>query len=276
MMEAYGEDLEGESMTEVALGWDVGAWHCEAGESRDSLFALVPDEEGRPRLAGNPWRGGLRETLNAFEGKALVPAILALVGIEASADSAVTLAIDTPLGWPKAFTDLLTHRRLPDSIHEMRLKNEILYRRTERILIENGHRPLSVVQDMISSQSTKGMFFVGKAGLAAASTGVWSAAAGPGVPRVTAIETYPAPCKMGGSLEPYFAAISGHERVVKACGGGRHVAADIQDALYCALVAFAFATDRGALRAPEECIEPVPAEEGWIWVPKQCYPSWAP
>ncbi len=258
-------------MQEVALGWDVGAWHCEEGESRDSLCALVPDVEGLPRLAGTPWRGGLRATLTGFEGKALVPAILALVGVEAVAECAVTIAINTPLGWPKAFTDLLTHRRLPDTIHELQHKNTLLYRHTERILIEHGHRPLSVVQDMMSSQSTKGMFFIGKAGLTVESTGVWSSGGGPGDPRVTAIETYPAPCKASGGLDKLFAEISRHERVVKACRKGRHVEADVQDALYCALVAFAFARDRGVLKGPEEYGPTVPPEEGWIWVPKQCY-----
>jgi len=262
-------------MNEVALGWDVGAWHCEAGESRDTLCALVRDREGLPRLAGTPWRGGLQTTLTGFEGKALVPAILALVGIEAGADSAVTIAIDTPLGWPKAFTDLLTHRRLPATIHELQHKNTLLYRQTERILIENGHRPLSVVQDMMSSQSTKGMFFIGKAGLTVEATGVWSSGGGPGGPRVAAIETYPAPCKARGGLDKFFAEIARHERVVEACSGGRHVEEDVQDSLYCALVAFAFATDRGVLRGPEQCDPPVPAEEGWIWVPRQCYPNWA-
>jgi hypothetical protein len=261
-------------MREVAIGWDVGAWHCESGTSRDTLCALVPGKDGRPRLDGKPWRGGLRETLNANQGQALIRALLQLAEVEPDGPVSVTIAIDTPLGWPQAFLDLLTHRRMPDSIHEMKLKNELLYRRTESLLIDNGHRPLSVVQDMISSQSTKGMFFLGRTGLTQVQTGIWSGDVEDETLRLTAIETYPAPCRARGVLAENFAEISLHERFVKECRKGDHVASDVNDSLYCALVAFAFARDRKELLSPEEAGDESGHEEGWIWVPKGCYSQW--
>lgn len=260
-------------MEEVFLGWDVGAWHCDIGDSRDALCALVRGPQGEPVLAGRPWRGNLRKLLNDREGPALVNALLGVLEIQPISKGSVTLAIDTPLGWPVAFLDLLLHRRLPHSIPEIQHKNNILFRRTDQILIENGHRPLSVVQDLISSASTKGMFFIEKAGLAQTQPGTWSTGEEPEQLRITAIETYPAPCKKGKMFEASVAGLSQAEDFRKVCENRRHVEADVKDALYCALVALSFAHQRESLLSPETTGSQVPPEEGWIWIPRECYPN---
>jgi len=257
---------------DIFLGWDVGAWHCETGESRDALCALTLGPHLRPRLEGRPWRGGLRQIMNEFEGRDLIQALLARVGVDLPPGAAVTVAIDAALGWPEAFTSLLTHRRIPKSVADLKFKNELLYRQTDRLLIQDGHRPLSVVQDMISSQSTKGMVFLGRAGLTAVQTGVWSSPDS-GDFRCTAIETYPAPCQQCGALEDFFQEISNQKTFVEALPKGEEGKKDVRDALYCALVAFAFAHERDNLLAPEEVRDEIPSEEGWIWAPKRCYPS---
>lgn len=259
-------------MRDVFLGWDVGAWHCEKGESRDALCALVLDEHQNLRLAGRPWRGGLRQVMNGFAGEDLVRALLARVEVDPPADASVTVAIDAALGWPAAFTALLTHRRIPKTVADFKFRNELLYRHTDRLLIQDGHRPLSVVQDMISSQSTKGMVFLGRAGLKLVETGVWASRDVGGF-RCTAIETYPAPCERSGALGDFFTELSGRKSFVEALPRSEVGKKDMKDALYCALVAFAFAHDRDNLMAPEEVADEIPAEEGWIWVPKRCYPS---
>lgn len=260
-------------MEEVFLGWDVGAWHCELGDSRDALCALVQDPHGEPVLAGHPWRGNLRKILNDHEGPALVDAMLGLLKIPPISKGSMTVAIDTPLGWPVAFLDLLLHRRLPNSIPEIQHKNDILFRRTDQILVENGHRPLSVVQDLISSASTKGMFFICKAGLTQTQPGTWTGWEEPRPLRVTAIETYPAPCKKGKLFEAAVAEIAQAEDFRKVCDKKRHVEADVKDALYCALVAFDFTHRRESLLSPEAAGHAVPPEEGWIWIPRDCYPN---
>jgi len=260
-------------MNEIFLGWDVGAWHCEVGDSRDALCALVLDLQGEPLLHGRPWRGNLRKLLNDHEGPALVDAMLGLLKVEPLFEGSVTVAIDTPLGWPVAFLDLLLHRRLPKSIPEIQHKNNILFRRTDQILVENGHRPLSVVQDLISSASTKGMFFLDRARLTQTQPGVWTGCEEPRRLQVTAIETYPAPCKKGMMFEESVAAIAEAEDFRKVCENRRHVEADVKDALYCALVAFDFAHRRESLLSPETASDQVPPEEGWIWIPRTCYPN---
>jgi hypothetical protein len=260
-------------MEEVFLGWDVGAWHCELGDSRDALCALIRDTHGEPVLAGRPWRGNLRKTLNDHEGPELVDAMLGLLKLQPLAKGSVTVAIDTPLGWPAAFLDLLLHRRLPNSIPEIQHKNNILFRRTDQILVENGHRPLSVVQDLISSASTKGMFFLERARLTQTQLGIWTGDEKPRRLRVTAIETYPAPCKKGQMFDAAVAEIAKAEDFRKVCDRKRHVEADVKDALYCALVAFELVHRREGLLSPDSAGHPVSAEEGWIWIPRECYPK---
>lgn len=44
------------------IGWDVGAWHCDTNsKSRDAIVIL--DEA--LNIVGAPWRGNLRESINA-------------------------------------------------------------------------------------------------------------------------------------------------------------------------------------------------------------------
>ncbi|WP_235818955.1 hypothetical protein [Vreelandella massiliensis] len=46
----------------VYLGWDVGGWNCDHNPaSRDALVLL----DASLNMLGTPWRGNLRETLNA-------------------------------------------------------------------------------------------------------------------------------------------------------------------------------------------------------------------
>ena len=240
---------------EIFLGWDVGAWHCDHGGSRDALCALTTDSSGTPRLIGESWRNNLRETLNEHHGWGLLEKMLRLVGIEPHLADRVTVAIDTPLGWPIAFLALLTEGRIPSKIPPKQSQNELLFRETDRLLLNNGHRPLSVVQDMISSQSTKGLFFLERADLDLCETGIWLSEG----ERVTAIETYPTPCRSSGLLGHFY----------KEIDLGKGVSVDTLDSLWCALVAFTFVTRRNELRPPDN----VPPEEGWIWLPRDCYPN---
>jgi hypothetical protein len=240
----------------VFLGWDVGAWHCDHGGSRDALCALTADEAGVPHRVGKPWRDNLRETLNKHHGWGLIEAMLRFAEVEQPhLVDQVTVAIDTPLGWPVAFLALLTEGKIPNQVSREQSQNEILFRETDRLLLKNGHRPLSVVQDMISSQSTKGLFFLERAELNLHETGVWSS----GDERITAIEAYPSPCRSSGLLGAFY----------KEINLGEGVSVDILDSLWCALTAFAFVTRRDDLLPPDA----VPPKEGWIWLPRDCYPN---
>ena len=243
------------------LGWDVGAWHCQKGKSRDALVLMTTNGDTLTTV-GEPWRRNLRETYNA-SGTALdlLESMLSLVGSSCSEWTDVTMAIDTPLGWPEAFRQVLDGGNIAH-IGETKAKNSILLRHTERWLSDRGYAPLSAVQDLIGSQATKGMAFLSRLGLRVTTTGVWEGTVGG--TRVTAIETYPTPCGHSHALQQLRA---------RCAGWTDGTAADIHDAGVCALAAAMFVSDTGRptdqrLLAPP--VEGTPPREGWIWVPQDC------
>ncbi len=236
------------------LGWDVGAWHCQQGGSRDALV-LLTDNGGPLRLVGRPWRGNLRESFNHRLGPSLLGELLRLVGAPEQPWTALTVAIDTPLGWPAAFRALLAGRA-PEAIPATKGENPLLLRATERWLHAHGHPPLSAVQDLIGSQSTKGLAVLAALGLREERPGVWTGAVGPIA--LTAVEAYPAPCRRSPSVRAL------HAPLAAALGA---VSEDVTDALTCGLVAHLFARQPQQLAAPPEA---PPGGEGWIQVPWDC------
>ena len=234
------------------IGWDVGGWNCDKnGESRDAIVILDADLA----IVGTPWRGNLRKSINATTCRSWVEALFALYGAEPPPISArVTLAIDTPLGFSQAFVALVTGRTYAESL-ESSATNPYLFRQTERCLFEQGIRPLSAVKDMIGSQATKGMHALAKFAPQVQRCGVWSDGAA-----LTAIEAYPAPCKlsdmMAGLLQPYADWRQANHR-------------DKVDALTCALIAYCFQVQPETLAQPDGS---VPVSEGWIWLPQDVLP----
>ncbi len=245
------------------LGWDVGAWNCDNGKSRDALCALSGTDWGDLRLAAPPWRGNLRAAL--VEGECPY-SILRGLELDASDTEDVVVAIDTPLGWPAAFVALLAgNAQLPvvsNAVHA----NPYIFRATEQALVERGllpkgRTPLSAVRDMIGSQSSKGLYFLRKAGMSQPAPAVWAR------PHWTAIETYPTPVRTSRTLQPHFQRIRAEPLFVKAAAFA-NAAADLNDALWCALVAAMWVFARDVL-TPAPADEAI-ASEGWIWVPSDC------
>jgi hypothetical protein len=180
------------------LGWDVGAWHCQSGASRDALVLLAADLGQAPRLVGRAWRGNLRTTLNGPRGPGLLAALLRLVGAADLPLRRLTIGVDTPLGWPDAFRALLGGE-LPAQIPSTKAENPLIMRQTERVLCAAGLRPLSPVQDLLGSQSTKGLVALGALGMAPRTPGWWTGALG-GV-ELAAFEAYPTPCRRSARVE---------------------------------------------------------------------------
>lgn len=230
------------------IGWDVGGWNCDKNpNSRDALCILDVKRD----LVGKPWRGNLRQSINqATDTADWLGRLFALCGAQVPAlPYWVTLAIDTPLGFPLPLIDLLTRGQTVESINNSGT-NPYLFRRTERLLFDQGIQPLSPIKDMIGSQATKGMHALARFAPQRLRCGVWSDGA-----VLTAIEAYPAPCKRSATLQ----AMAGHYSPLDH--------ADKTDAFTCALVAWLFD------QAPEQLATPdgsVPEIEGWIWLPKDC------
>lgn len=64
-----------------------------------------------------------------------------------------------------------------------------------------------------------------------------------------------------------FGALTASPAVIKVCGKGHRVRADVQDALRCAALAWLFANHPEKLLGPTK---KMPKEEGWIWLPADC------
>jgi hypothetical protein len=230
---------------QVFIGWDVGGWNCDKNPtSRDALVVL----DGAGARIGQPWRGNLRQTINAATtGTDFLMAILTLCKLPAPASTAkATIAIDAPLGFPAAFAQLITGGAAVTQIGQS-AANPYLYRATERRLVAEGVTPLSAVKDMIGSQSTKAMHAVAHYTRRIA-PGVWSDGA-----HLTLIETYPALCRSRarGTFNDLTTATTARE-------------IDILDAEVCAQIARAFVQRPDWLEPPPP---DVPASEGWIWAP---------
>lgn len=245
------------AINDLFLGWDVGGWHCDKNaKSRDALCALEMKSSG-PVIVGEIFRGNLRESLTAEKGPALIAAILKRIGPEAGVAAHVTIAIDSPLAWPKAAVALMGGGEVTE-VPEKSERNPYLYRAQESRLFVNRRGPLSPVKDMIGSQSTKAIHFLTRAALVQKPLGVWSSDS------VVAIEAYPAPTKrvksVSASAEKLLKAYLKHNKP-----HGKAWTNDVRDAIVCALVAFLHRRYPEQLVSPDGDAEPT---EGWIWLPK--------
>lgn len=250
-----------------AIGWDVGAWHCDKGRSRDALCVLRYEGKGQPGLVGKPWRGNLRCIINEHHGPGLLLKLLECCKASTTdRPLTITLAIDTPLGWPDSFTTLLAGV-IENPVPRSKGENPLLLRKTERLLWERGFKPLSAVQDMIGSQSTKGLQFLHRAGFQRKPRGIWSLALGSGR-KATAIETYPSPCRNSKTVTNRYAQVSAAPALKATDLTAEQM--DKRDAILCAIVAYLFSTKRQCLNHPKGKVS---EREGWIWVPKDCKPE---
>lgn len=228
------------------IGWDVGGWNCDKnGKSRDAIVIL----DASLAIVGQPWRGNLRNLINSVDtSEAWIRALFELCIVDAThAPCHTYLAIDTPLGFSNEFIRLVTGLSSVATLGNSS-SNPYLYRRTERILFEQGLSPLSPIKDMIGSQATKGMHVLARFARKIASCGVWTDGRS-----LTVLEAYPSACQTSATmtkLRSRYDALS-HE--------------DKEDALTCALVAYLYAAQCDLLATPDSDI---PASEGWVWVPK--------
>ena len=256
-------------MTAYYIGWDVGAWHCAAtGETSKDALAIL---NGGGQLVGDYWEGNLSQVvLNASnaQGPGFLAELFTLCNAtppQANSDT-FCIAIDTPLGWPTAFTKLLAawERTVEDEGHPVprevpqitlskgKINNPLLHRQCETALKDC----LSAVQDSLGSQSTKGISLLMNLGASRVSTGVWRTTQ----PPITFIETYPAPCMRS---------LSFHQHVRKRKLPFRQPrTVDTLDALVCAVVAEMYVTAKQSLAAPRECDQH--DSEGWIFIPNDC------
>ena len=237
------------------IGWDVGAWHCDKGKSRDAIVILDANRE----IAGTPWRGNLRACINRCTTTTeWITDLFKLCNGWYPENGPVTLAIDAPLGLPNAVAQLATQNEAIVSIKDAAITNPYLFRCTERYLADHslsnqGKNPLSAIQNAIGSQATKGMHVRARFAPKIEQCGVWSDGS-----IFTAIETYPAACEKSETIQTLRGDYPKLEYAHEDC----------KDALVCALIASLFARNQGDLMPPDTDAS---SSEGWIWVPKDAF-----
>ncbi|MAF69417.1 MAG: hypothetical protein CL591_02245 [Alteromonas sp.] len=243
------------------VGWDVGGWNCARNRnSRDALVIL----NCRNQIVGTPWRGNLSPTINSTSSQAeFIKSLFSLCKTEYTVGH-ITLAIDTPLGFSTYFHGLLTGTFADcDTANAL---NPYLFRYTERFLAEWGYTPLSPIKDMIGSQATKGIHTLAKFVPNIRQAGVWQSG------DITAIEAYPSPCAHSAIMNKLQKS-AGLEWCINDIGEEQLVdhrlpTQDHIDAFICALIAKLFAEQPEVLRFPDEA---APEQEGWIFLPKDCF-----
>lgn len=244
---------------EFFIGWDVGGWNCDSNQSsRDALVIIDAQRE----IVGKPWRGNLRLSINEARSSIdWIARLFALCGAEAPPTTAqITLGVDTPLGFPQAFRQLINGLAPVEWIDGNYDTNPYLFRETEQFLFDHQIKPLSAIKDMIGSQATKGMHVLAKFAPQLQQTGVWTDGAG-----LQVVEAYPSPCKqsalMSVLLDKYVAAVQNGQKFWQSEINHQ----DKFDALVCALSAWLFGNEPESLAQP---LAEVPEGEGWIWGPQ--------
>jgi hypothetical protein len=247
------------------IGWDVGAWHCqEDGDSSKDAIAVLDENL---RLIGL-WEGNLGDQLVEKHASGLAAANEFLDFVMSKCtpsgnDKPISyhhfiLAIDTPLGWPRAFLNLVRHfstktvpaRKVSKSFPlSSKIANPLLHRKTETLL----GKALSAVQDQIGSQSTKALFLLRDIGAVRAGCGVWNVDGA----NLSIIETYPSPCLRSLQFIEFLTSLQAEKEVDSG---------DKFDGIVCAAAAFAFSRPESSniLLFPSTDID---SAEGWIFRP---------
>lgn len=229
------------------VGWDVGGWNCDNNRnSRDAICVL--HDPSQVAIIGRVRRGNIRDYINRHT--TIQGLVNEFCGTSIGDHDEVYLAIDTPLGFSNALRNLLSSRSIVEEVPQSYNENPYLYRQTEDWLFKRGFSPLSSIKDMIGSQSTKGIHLLAQIGAKTGPdrVGIWDNET------TTAIEVYPTTCKSSTLMASLRAKLKLDEL--------RHD--DHFDAVYCALTAYLFATNKDQLVGP---LEDIDFEEGWIWVP---------
>lgn len=184
---------------------------------------------------------------------------LCQVKIDTEGSFRLLFAIDTPLGFSKAFADLIVSRVAAGPIHSSST-NPYLHRETERFLFERGLSPLSPIKDMIGSQATKGIHFLARFAPDVEKTGLWTDGR-----YIKAIEAYPSACKHSACFQAMRQSFHDDRSLTaEAEGSPKFSHMDLEDALTCALVGWAFENRPQLLAHPTSGVAP---SEGWIFVP---------
>ncbi len=243
-------------MTSLYIGWDVGAWYCKKGKSQDAVCVLSGDSLLGLTTEVRPFVGNLSQSI--YDCSDPIDAL----GLSPDLKGRRTvLAIDTPLGWPLEFLNLVGQRRIPTGENLPRFRrNELLFRRTEVLLGETGFEPMSAVQDQLGSQSTKGLYFLKSCGFEPTGRpGLWARG------EMSAIETYPAIAYSSLAVREALQQLWQSPWYDEVRCANFMAKDDAEDATLCAIVGAMFSLNDERLEFPPILMPE--ASEGWIYLP---------
>lgn len=235
----------------LGIGWDVGGWMGR----KHAFAALMMREDGY-------W-----EWLCCHEGISLKEQgfltfrdLLQRVQAEAYEESRIVLAMDAPLGFPRAFIQMVNGMQIDMPYPEQEILNPLAYRETDRYIYEMfKKKPLSATFDKLGTVAAlaiiQARFLIeeGKFSLQPNFEVVEG--------KRSIIEVYPALLKQKKlPLQPWF-----YEMLPSLSGRGE----DARDAILASVYAVAYGSQGlfgpfPSLQGP--CTnDPVYQEEGWIY-----------
>lgn len=267
------------------IGWDVGAWKCRKGKDDSCDAIVVMNDSGIIGFHRDNLGDTIRRLYDAHLNERhdlLVKEWFTLCGLNDQAaeamDAQCYIAIDTPLGWPLDFRELLNGNVPVDWNYRPKaenIQNSLLFRYTERNKLKSG---LSVIVDSIGSQSAKGILLLKLLAAKEEGWGVWKAG------NLTLFETYPKACLVRERFVTWMSSLNLTQCLTesfkvqtsksgekpKKYGFVNVVSPDVFDAAVCACVARAFASDSPKLVRPNDGDDPIQyTSEGWIFYPDE-------
>lgn len=257
------------------IGWDVGAWKCTKANDASCDAIFVANEA----CALGHYRDNVSQTIQAVcdssadtKAKCLIDTWFTLCGMDQRyvSEDEYCIAIDTPLGWPKSFSMLLTGQldvKWQFSSKQPNIQNTLLFRRTERELGSS----FSAVVDAIGSQSTKGIALLCALQAEVHSWGVWK------VKNLTLVEAYPKACLRSVAFVDWMCGLSLNwdirewyepaNKVTKRRERKLLSQEDNFDAGVCSCLARAFVEGKPPLKHPPQIDSEAELAEGWIFHP---------
>ncbi|AXF57672.1 DUF429 domain-containing protein [Salicibibacter kimchii] len=239
----------------IGIGWDVGGWlgsnHGVAICEWDSTKQTIE------------WKGAPTEISIPNSGRLSLQQLISSVDdtLDSDDDRRMIIGVDAPLGYPKAFKQLINGEINPVDKPEKEIQNPLAYRYTDRAIYEMlGKKPLSAVFDRIGNNTTVAM----------SHAKLWEKRDGFKIypmekqgkeDKKIIIEVYPALLKASKKSEA-------HTNIRQYLPTNIKPGTDAYDACICALYAIAFGVNDSPLpnlaHPPTHEKETV-KEEGWIY-----------
>lgn len=142
-------------MSILSIGWDIGGW-----QGKNHGFALIGMEDGgEPELIGQPQTlripSGQKESGGLFELEDLVEE---LGEVQFSDYDKIVIAVDAPLGLPRAFKNFINDPNLIEKRPNREIDNPLAYRKTEQHIYRSFcKKPLSAPFGRLGTSMTVAM-----------------------------------------------------------------------------------------------------------------------